>query len=114
LSYIGVDEGARHGDAQPALELLVVLAHQVGKVVDFLQYVGCGAIIGMARLGHGELPRGAVEQQRTEIVFQFPDIFGQQRLGAAGLAGCGRKPFRFDHVDEGADPGQSVHGDASR
>ncbi|MNU57474.1 hypothetical protein D3C71_465960 [compost metagenome] len=56
-----------------------------------------------------ELPGGAVEEQCAEIIFQFPHIFGQKRLGAPGLARRGGKPLSFDNIDKGADAGQRVH-----
>ncbi len=108
LADLGIDIGARRRDTQLALEVGVVLAHQVGEVVDFLEDIGGGAVIGMAGLRQRELPRGAVEQQGAELVLQLAHIFRQQRLGAADLARRRGKTLRLDDVDKGANARQRV------
>ncbi|MCY1303271.1 hypothetical protein D9M70_529680 [compost metagenome] len=75
LADLGIDESARRRDAQPSLQVGVVGAHEIGKVVDLLQDFRGGAVVGMAGFGQRELPGGAVEQQRAELVLEFAHIF---------------------------------------
>jgi hypothetical protein len=89
LADIGIDEGAGCGNPQLALEIGIVLAHQVRQAVDLLEDIGGGAVIGMAGLGHRELPGRAVQQQRAQIVLELAHIFRQQRLGTTGTSRCG-------------------------
>lgn len=51
LADIGIDEGARNRNPELALEIGILLAHQICEVVDLLQNVGGGAVIGMSGLG---------------------------------------------------------------
>lgn len=110
LADLGVDESAGRGDAQPALEVGIVGAHEIGEIVDFLQDFRRGAIIGVAGFRHRELTCRAVKQKRAEFVLKLAHIFRQERLRPADAAGGGRKPFGVHDIDEGADAGERVHG----
>ncbi|MCY1246751.1 hypothetical protein D9M72_600170 [compost metagenome] len=60
LADLGIDESARRRDAQPSLQVGVVGAHEIGKVVDLLQDFRGGAVVGMAGFGQRNLARCAM------------------------------------------------------
>ena len=109
LADVRISKGSRGRDLDAASDIAAQFAHRFLQALDLTQDFTGALIVGVARFGQRKLPRGAVEEQCSEFIFQFAHIFGQESLGPPDLPRCGGKTFRFHDVDKSAHAGERVH-----
>lgn len=99
------------GEVQAAVQPLLVLAHGVIGAFQRLQQFGRVAVIRFAFGGNLELARGALQQRRTQMVFQIHNHLADG--GVRHLQQFGRpcERFRFHHFRKYFQCSQLIHGD---
>ena len=79
------------------------------QIIDPLQDLICFLVVGLAHLRQRNLPCRPVQKTDAELVFQFPNILGNQRLGPPHLARGRRKAFAVNDLNKTAHARYGVH-----
>ncbi len=89
--------GHRAGHAQMAMQLLLVGIDRGDGFVALLNQFSAALKEMMARIGHADLARGAVEKPQIQARFQPRDVPADLRCGASKLLGGAGETPRLRH-----------------